>query len=96
MASEHLQRSMESIVTSAVCLGWGSAMEPSNSLACLLHTDSIFAVIAEETGLIGSAFTVILYLLLLWRGWSFHKTQPTWRENFWQVVFQYGSLWKPS
>jgi cell division protein FtsW len=32
------------------------------------HTDSIFAVVGEELGFIGSALLVVLYALLLWRG----------------------------
>ncbi len=32
------------------------------------HTDSIFAVVGEELGFLGSAVLVILYALLLWRG----------------------------
>ena len=32
------------------------------------HTDSIFAVVGEELGFVGSAILVILYGLLLWRG----------------------------
>ncbi len=32
------------------------------------HTDSIFAVVAEETGVIGASMVVILFILLLWRG----------------------------
>ena len=32
------------------------------------HTDSIFAVVGEELGFIGSALLVVLYSLLLWRG----------------------------
>jgi len=32
------------------------------------HTDSIFAVVGEELGFVGSAVLVILYALLLWRG----------------------------
>jgi len=68
MASEHLQRSMESIVRGGLFgVGIGNGTVKFIGLP-FSHTDSIFAVIAEETGLIGSAFTVILYLLLLWRG----------------------------
>ena len=32
------------------------------------HTDSIFAVVGEELGFVGSAVLVLLYALLLWRG----------------------------
>jgi len=32
------------------------------------HTDSIFAVVGEELGFVGSAILVLLYALLLWRG----------------------------
>jgi len=31
-------------------------------------TDSIFAVIAEETGLIGTGFVILAYVAILWRG----------------------------
>jgi len=32
------------------------------------HTDSIFAVVGEELGFLGSSLLVLLYCLLLWRG----------------------------
>jgi len=32
------------------------------------HTDSVFAVVGEETGVLGASFLVILYAVLLWRG----------------------------
>jgi cell division protein FtsW len=32
------------------------------------HTDFIFAVIAEETGLLGTLFVLLLYMVLFWRG----------------------------
>jgi cell division protein FtsW len=32
------------------------------------HTDFIFAVIAEESGFIGTAFIIILYCIVFWRG----------------------------
>lgn len=34
------------------------------------HTDFIFAILSEELGFIGAAFVVILFLLLLWRGFQ--------------------------
>jgi cell division protein FtsW len=32
------------------------------------HTDFIYAILGEETGLAGAVLTLALYLLLLWRG----------------------------
>jgi len=40
------------------------------------HTDSVFAVIAEETGVIGASLVVILFALLLWRGLVIAKNAP--------------------
>jgi cell division protein FtsW len=40
------------------------------------HTDSIFAVVAEETGVFGASIVVILFLLLLWRGLVIAKRAP--------------------
>ncbi|WP_338825306.1 putative peptidoglycan glycosyltransferase FtsW [Moorella humiferrea] len=34
------------------------------------HTDFIFAILSEELGFIGAAFVVILFLLLIWRGFQ--------------------------
>ena len=42
------------------------------------HTDSVFAVIGEELGLIGTATLVILFVILLARGlWIAHKAPDT-------------------
>lgn len=39
-------------------------------------TDSIFAVIAEETGFIGGSIIILAYLLLIWRGLKIAKEAP--------------------
>lgn len=39
-------------------------------------TDSIFAVLAEETGLIGGAFVIALFLFFLWRGIRIARSAP--------------------
>jgi cell division protein FtsW len=39
-------------------------------------TDSIFAVIGEETGVFGSVAVVILYVVLLWRGLFIARRAP--------------------
>ena len=38
--------------------------------------DSIFAIVAEELGLIGAGFLVILFILLAWRGLRIAKNAP--------------------
>jgi cell division protein FtsW len=39
-------------------------------------TDSIFSVIAEETGIVGASFVIILFILFLWRGLTIAKNSP--------------------
>jgi cell division protein FtsW len=39
-------------------------------------TDSIFAVLAEETGLLGGAFVISLFLFFLWRGIRVARMAP--------------------
>lgn len=67
-ASYHVQRSIEAIVRGGFFgVGIGNSTVKFTGLP-FAWTDSIFAVIAEETGLLGSAVVVMLYILLLWRG----------------------------
>ena len=40
------------------------------------NTDSIFAVIAEETGFIGGVIMVLLFLFLVWRGMRVARLAP--------------------
>ncbi len=40
------------------------------------HTDSVFAVVGEETGVLGAAFLVLLYLTLFWRGQVIARRAP--------------------
>lgn len=40
------------------------------------HTDFIFAILGEETGLLGTLFTLALYLLFLWRGLKIATEAP--------------------
>jgi len=67
-ASYHVQRSLEAFVKGGLFgVGIGNADTKFTGLP-VPHTDSIFAVVGEETGLIGASFMVLLYTLLLWRG----------------------------
>jgi len=68
MASYHVVRSFEAIVRGGIFgVGIGRANTKFTGLP-VAPTDSIFAVIAEETGVIGTGIVIILYLIFLWRG----------------------------
>jgi cell division protein FtsW len=47
--------------------GPGQSTQKLNFLP-FAHTDFIFAILGEETGLLGTLFTLALYLFFLWRG----------------------------
>lgn len=67
-SSFHIRRSVEAIVRGGLFgVGIGNGTTKFTGLP-VSHTDSIFAVIAEETGVIGSAVVVGLFLVFLWRG----------------------------
>ena len=67
-ASYHVQRSLEAVVKGGLFgVGIGRATTKFTGLP-VAPTDSIFAVIMEETGLIGAMLVVGLYILILWRG----------------------------
>ncbi len=75
-ASYHVRRSFEAIVKG----GWfGVGLGRANTKLTGLPvppTDSIFAVIAEELGLFGAFGTVMLYVLLVWRGLRIAEKAP--------------------
>lgn len=66
-ASMHIQRSIEAVVRGGF-FGVGIGKGSTKFSLPVSHTDSIFAVIAEETGLLGASAVVILYLVFMWRG----------------------------
>jgi cell division protein FtsW len=71
-----MQRSLEAVIKGGwFGVGLGQADTKFTGLP-LPPTDSIFAVIAEETGIIGGLFLVILFLLLIWRGLVIAKRAP--------------------
>ncbi len=76
MASYHLVRSFEAIVNGGIFgVGIGRANTKFTGLP-VAPTDSIFAVIAEETGIIGASFIIILFTIFLWRGLTIAKRSP--------------------
>ncbi len=75
-ASYQVRRSLEAVVKGGVFgVGIGRADTKFTGLP-VPPTDSIFAVIAEETGLLGAAFVVILYITFIWRGMKIARHAP--------------------
>lgn len=74
--SYHVQRSLEAFVNG----GWfGTGIGKASTKLTGLPvppTDSIFAVVGEETGVIGASMLVCLYGLLLWRGLVVARNAP--------------------
>ncbi|NLF51709.1 MAG: cell division protein FtsW [Leptolinea sp.] len=67
-ASYHVQRALEAVVKGGLFgVGIGRATTKFTGLP-VAPTDSIFAVIMEETGLLGAMFVVGLFVIILWRG----------------------------
>jgi len=74
--SYHVQRSMEAFVNGGwFGVGIGRATTKVTGLP-VPPTDSIFAVVGEETGVVGATGLVALYGLLLWRGFSIARKAP--------------------
>jgi cell division protein FtsW len=68
LAPYHLSRSLEALVKGGwFGVGIGLADTKLTGLP-VPPTDSIFAVVAEETGIVGASSLVVLYALLMWRG----------------------------
>jgi cell division protein FtsW len=75
-SSYHIQRCLEAVVKGGwLGVGIGQADTKFTGLP-LAPTDSIFAVIAEEIGILGGLFVVILFVLLIWRGLVIAKNAP--------------------
>ncbi len=75
-SSYHIRRTYEAIIKGGFFgVGLGKANTKFTGLP-LPHTDSIFAVLAEETGIIGSMIVIALYIMLIWRGFKIARNAP--------------------
>jgi cell division protein FtsW len=75
-ASEHIQFSFQAIISGGL-FGTGIGMGTLKFIGLpVAHTDSIFAVVAEETGLVGILLLVSAYLVILWRGLNIARHAP--------------------
>ena len=75
-ASFHVRRSIESFVRGGV---FGAGIDNAETKLISLPvppTDSIFAVVAEETGLLGTTFLISMYLIVAWRGMKISQNAP--------------------
>jgi cell division protein FtsW len=76
LVSDHVRGALESFING----GW-IGKGPGKGEAKILHlpvapTDSIFAVVGEEFGVIGATLVVGLFVFLLWRGLLISKKAP--------------------
>lgn len=75
-ASYHVRRALEAFVKGGwLGAGIGRAETKLTGLP-VPPTDSIFAVVGEETGVLGATALVVLYTLLLWRGLTIARRAP--------------------
>ncbi len=74
-ASYHIKRSIELIINGGI-FGVGIGKGTAKFGLPVSHTDSIFAVIAEETGLIGSVGVIIAFMVFMWRGITIANRAP--------------------
>lgn len=75
-APMHLSRSLEALVKGGwFGVGIGRADTKLTGLP-VPPTDSIFAVVGEETGLFGATAVIILYIVLMWRGLKIAQRAP--------------------
>ncbi len=75
-ASYHVQRSFEAIVNGGLFgVGLGRAQSKMTGLP-VPPTDSIFAVVVEELGLLGAALLIALYVFVVWRGFVIARRAP--------------------
>ncbi|MBN1452492.1 MAG: FtsW/RodA/SpoVE family cell cycle protein [Anaerolineales bacterium] len=75
-ASYHVRRSFEAIVNGGI-FGTGIGRGETKLLGLPVPpTDSIFAVVAEELGLVGSVTLIGLYAALVWRGMVIARRAP--------------------
>ena len=90
LADYHVLRSYEAFVKGGwFGVGLGQADTKLTGLP-VPPTDSIFAVIGEETGLLGTSLVVLLFAILLWRGLVISRRAP---DMFGSLLAAGISLW---
>ena len=89
-ASYQIRRAYNAIINGGIFgVGIGKGVAKLTGLP-FAWTDSIFAVILEETGLVGGMFVIGLYTCVLWRGYEIFKKAP---DYFGKVLAAGMTLW---
>lgn len=89
-ASDHVKWSLEAIINGGF-LGVGIGRSTTKFIGLpVATTDSIFAVITEETGLLGAFVVIALFVILLWRGLTIANRAP---DNLGKWLAAGISLW---
>jgi len=75
-ASYHIRQILIALGSGGIFgLGLGQSRQKYEYIPAVT-TDSIFAVIAEETGFLGASLVLLLFLVLVWRGFKIAKEAP--------------------
>jgi cell division protein FtsW len=75
-ASYHVKQSLQAFYSGGIIgRGLGASREKFGLLPAP-HTDSIFAIIGEELGLLGALLVLFLFGFLIWRGFRIAMNQP--------------------
>lgn len=76
-ASDHVQQAVAAFISGGLTgVGLGEGKQKFANNLPFPHTDSIFAVIGEELGLMGTFFVIVMFALLIYRGFTIARHAP--------------------
>jgi cell division protein FtsW len=76
-ASDHVQQAVTAFINGGLTgVGLGEGKQKFGNNLPFPHTDSIFAVIGEELGLVGSFLVIALFVVLIYRGFTISRYAP--------------------
>ena len=76
-ASDHVQQAVTAFLNGGLTgVGLGESQQKFANNLPFPHTDSIFAIIGEELGLLGSFCVLALFVILIYRGFTISRMAP--------------------
>lgn len=76
-ASDHVQQAVTAFLNGGLTgVGLGEGKQKFANTLPFPHTDSIFAIIGEELGLLGTFIVLVLFVLLIYRGFTVARHAP--------------------